>query len=304
MIRPRVSVIVLNWNGAEDTAECLESLRKTTCPDCEVVVVDNASAGDDVRVLKERFGDFIQTIENETNRGVSEGFNAGIGHVLQTSAPEYVVVMNNDLVLGPECLSELVRAAEADERIGIVGPKIYFSDYHGRKDVIWSAGGRVRWWGIKVHRQIGEGRDDSPEYQKERDVDWISGCVLMFRGSLVERIGLLNPWYFVGYEDIEYCLKARRHGFRVVYVPSAVAWHKVGTSRKKAHVSLADPAAYYHLVRNNFPPQVYVYQLLLMPALLSRWALLYLLRYRDAGMLRRFLGDLAGLLLGRRRRTL
>jgi GT2 family glycosyltransferase len=304
MSRPRVSVIVLNWNGAEDTSECLESLRKTAYPDCEVVVVDNASDGDDVRALKQRFGDFIQTIENERNLGVGEGFNAGIRHVLKTSSPEYVVIMNNDLVLDPDCLSELVRAAETDERIGIVGPKIYFSDRHGRKDVIWSAGGRVRWWGIKVHSQIGEGEDDSPKYQNERDVDWISGCVLMFRSSLAERIGLLNPWYFIGHEDVEYCLKARRHGFRVVYVPSAVAWHEVGVSRMKAHVSLADPSAYYYLVRNNFPLPVYVYQLLLMPALLSRWALLYLLKYRDAGMLRRFLRDLAGLPLGRRRRTL
>jgi len=304
MSQPKVSVIVLNWNGAEDTAECLESLRKTTCPHPEVVVVDNASDGDDVRALKERFGDFMQVIENERNRGVSEGFNAGIRHVLKTSSPEYVVMMNNDLVLDPECLSELVRAAETDERIGIVGPKIYFSDHHGRKDVIWSAGGRVRWWGIKVHSQMGEGEDDSPEYQRERDVDWISGCVLMFRSSLAERIGLLNPWYFIGYEDIEYCLKARHHGFRVVYVPSAVAWHRVGASRRKAHLSLADPSAYYHLIRGNFPLPVYVYQLLLMPALLSRWGFLYLLKYRDAGMLLRFLRDLAGLPLGRRRRSL
>jgi len=145
MAQPRVSAVVLNWNGAEDTTECLKSLRKQTYPEFDIVVVDNASSGDDMRSLKQRFGDFIQTVQNETNRGVSEGLNAEIRHALSTSSPGYVAIMNNDLVLDPGCLSELVRGAEADERIGIVGPKIFFSERRRGKDVIWSAGGRMRW---------------------------------------------------------------------------------------------------------------------------------------------------------------
>lgn len=301
---PKVSILILNWNGLEDTAELLESLKRMTYPSYEVVVIDNASDGNDIEVLEEGFGDYIQTIQNDTNRGVGEGFNIGIRHVQENSKPDYILIMNNDLVVAPNYLDELVRAAESDDRIGIVGPKIYYYDYDGRKDMIWSAGGRVRWWGLKIHTQIGEGDEDLPRYQTESEVDWISGCVLMFRSSLTEKVGLLNPWYFIGHEDVEFCLKARKQGYSVVYVPAAMVWHKVGTSMKKAHISFADPSAYYYLIRSCFPLPVYIYHLSIMPVLLCRWALLYLLRYRDVQMLRRFLFDFVRFILRRGKESL
>lgn len=302
MNHPKVSIVVLNWNGLEDTTELLESLKKISYPNYEVIVVDNASDGGDAQILKDRFGEYIQTIENEKNYGWGEGCNIGIRHALENSHPEYILIMDSDVVVAPECLSELVSVAESDEQIGVLGPKIYHFDYHGKKGVIWSAGGRIRWWGLKIHTQIGEGDDDLSKYQAEATVDWITGCVMMFRSSLTEVVGFLNPWYFIGHEDIEFCLKARKHGFKVVYVPTAEAWHKVGASTKKAHITFADPSAYYYLIRNCFPLRVYVYHLLLMPALMSRWALLYLIRYRDIYTLRRFLSDFARFALATRKR--
>jgi len=300
---PKVSMIILNWNGVDDTAECLESMKAITYPNYEVIVVDNASDGNDVEVLQERFGDYIQVVENDKNYGCGEGFNKGIRHILGNSRPEYILIMNNDLVVASDLLDELVRAAESDERIGIVGPKIYYYDYGGRKDVIWSAGGRVRWWGLKIHTQIGEGDDDLPKYQTEAVVGWITGCVMMFRSSLTEEIGLLNPWYFIGHEDVEYCLKARKRGYRVMYVPAAKAWHKVGASTKKLHITFADPSAYFYLIRQCFPLPVYIYHLALMPLLMSRWALLYMIKYRDVNVLRRFLSDFARLAMRRGKKS-
>ena len=220
----------------------------------------------------------------------------GIRHVLARCRPEYILTLNNDLVVAPDFLDQLVRAAESDRRTGIVGSKIYHYDYEGRRDVIWSAGGRIRWWALKVHDQLGEDDDDLPAYQTETEVDWISGCVMMFRSSLTDEIGLFNPWYFIGHEDVEYCLKAKGAGYKVVYVPTSRAWHKVGASRKKVYITFADPSSYYYLIRHNFPLPVYFYQLLLMPALMSRWALLYLAKHRDPHTLRRFLADFARML--------
>lgn len=304
MNQPKVSIITINWNGLEDTTECLESLKKVPCPDYEVIVVDNNSAGNDAQVLEERFGDYIQIIRNDRNYGCGEGFNTGIRHVLAHSRPEYIMIINNDVVVHADFLGKLLRVAESDEQIGIVGPKIYYYDYEGRKDIIWSAGGKIRRWALKIHHPIGERDEDLPKYQEIASVDWISGAVLMFRSELTEKVGLLNPWYFIGHEDIEYCLKARSCGYKIVYVPAAKAWHKVSVSARKAHITYADPSSYYYLIKQCFPRHVYIYHLLLLPALLTRWALMYLIRHRDKGTLRRFFGDFIGFMLRRQKQPL
>ena len=304
MNHPKVSIITVNWNGLDDTKECLESLKKLNYPDYEVIVVDNGSGGNDAQVLKDKFGDYIQLIRNDKNYGFGEGFNTGIRYAVANSQPKYILIINNDVVVHPALLDELVRVAEGDEQIGIVGPKIYYYDYEGRKDIIWSAGGKIERWALKIHRQMGENDYDLPEYQSVRRVDWITGAVLMFNSHLTERVGLINPWYFIGHEDVEYCLKARMHGFKIVYVPTARAWHKVGASAKKFHITYADPSAYYYLIRQCFPLYVYIYHLLLSPVLLCRWALLYLIRHRDRHTLRRFLSDFASFVLQRRKQRL
>ena len=297
MKHSKVSIIILNWNGLGDTTECLESLKKVTYPNYEVIVVDNGSEGNDVQVLREKFADYIHLIQNDENLGCAKGFNVGIIYALENSRPDYIMIMNNDMVVAPDFLDELVRVAEDDEQIGIVGPKIYYYDYNGRKDVIWSAGGRIRLWSVKISHSIGENDDDSPKYQNLTTVDWITGAALLLKSAVAKKAGLLDPWYFFGYVDQDYSLRVRRHGFRIVYVPAAKVWHKVGASVKKVHLTYADPASYYHFIKQNFPFYIYLYHLLLLPVLMSRWALLFLVKYRDRNMLRRFFTDFAAFIL-------
>lgn len=291
-----VCIVVLNWNGLEDTRECLQSLKRIAYPNYQVVVVDNGSDGDDSRVLKREFGDCIQLVQNDRNYGCGEGLNTGIRYALGHARPDYMLVMNNDVVVAPDFLGELVRVADSDHTIGVVGPKIYYYDYGGRNDVIWSAGGRIRWWALRLHSQH-EGSDDSARHQKMASVDWISGAVMMFRTCLVEEVGLLDAWYFFGFEDIDYCFRARRLGYKVIYVPTAKAWHKVGASAAKLHITHASPSCHYHFVRQYFPLPVYLYQVLLFPVRLLRWGALYLLKSRDRRALVRFLSDCARLIL-------
>lgn len=284
--------------------ECLESLKNVTYPNYEVIVVDNGSEGNDAQVLKEKFGDYIRLIQNDKNYGLGKGFNIGIRYAVANSQPKYILIMNNDVVVAANFLDELVRVAEGDGQIGIVGPKIYYYDYKGRNDVIWSAGGKVRRWSVKITHQMGENDDDLPKYQNVTSVDWITGAVLMLKSCLTEKVGLLDPWYFFANVDIDYCLRVRRHGFTIVYVPTAKVWHKVGVSAKKAHITYADPSSYYYVIKQSFPLYVYIYHLLLLPALLSRWAVLYLARHRDRQALRRFLSDLVKFVLQRRKQSL
>jgi GT2 family glycosyltransferase len=278
MQHPRVSIIILNWNGLSDTIECLESLRNVAYPDYEVVVVDNGSEGNDADALRQRFGDYIHVIENERNYGFAEGCNIGIRHSLRGSGIDYILLLNNDTTVAPDCLDELVKVAEGDPGIGIVGPKIYYYDFGGRADVIWSAGGKIRWWHPWVYDGIGTNECDAPRYNGLDSVDWVSGSAMMIKRSVLEMLSCLDPKYFFGNEDVEYCLRARKRGLKVVYVPTARVSHKVGKSRKKRGPSFADLPPYYRLLRRNFSAPVYGYHLLLLPVLLFHRAIFHMIR--------------------------
>jgi hypothetical protein len=222
--QPRVSIIILNWNGLKDTEECLESLKKITYPSYEVIVVDNASIGDDVKVLRERFGDYIQIIENDRNYGFAQGNNIGIKHALK-GGDQYVLLLNNDTIVDPEFLSELVNASESDPQIGLAGPKIYF--YH-EPNRIWFAGGKISLFSASSNR--GRNLIDKGEFDKVDYVDFISGSCMLIKRSVLESAGLLDPVYFFGIEDVDMSLRTTQAGFSNIFVPGSMIWHKVFSS--------------------------------------------------------------------------
>jgi len=286
---PKVAIIVLNWNGIDDTLECLESLKKITYPNYEVVVVDNGSGGEDVRILKEKFGDYIHIIENDKNYGFAEGNNIGIRYALSAFEPAYFLLLNNDTIVAPDLLSELIKIAESDDRIGIIGPKIYYQNFKGRNNVIWFAGGKIRWWRRCVYQHVGKDDDDRPEYQNTSEVDLVSGAAMMLKRRTINELSLLNPQYFLGAEDVEYCIRARKRGLKVVYVPSAKVWHKVGKSKARRAPGFEFIGNHYRLVRNNFPIYVYFYQLFLLPFLLLEGFGSYIIRKSSNESLARLL---------------
>lgn len=228
MTKPKVSIIILNWNGLEDTVECLESLKKITYPNYDVVVVDNGSAGNDVRILRERFSDYVHIIENGKNYGFAEGNNIGMRHAL-TQGADYVFLLNNDTTVAPDFLGEMVNVGETDERIGVLGPKLYFYD---EPDVLWEAGGRINWWlgsiSMYAHGEVDVGQRD-----RVTETDLLSGAAMLIKRGLLDRISLLDASFFLGFEDYDFCIRAGKAGFKVVYVPSAKIWHKVGRARSK-----------------------------------------------------------------------
>lgn len=267
MSSPRVCIIILNWNGLADTQECLRSFQKVTYPSYEVILVDNASSGDDVRLLTEEFGKTVRLVRNDKNYGFAGGNNIGMKHALDRCSPDYLLLLNNDTVVAPDFIDEMVRAGEANPNAGILGPKIYYYDFGGRKDVIWTAGGKIRWWHPWFYHAIGQGRNDLPEYQRLKAVRWISGAAIMIKRQVLEEISLLNADYFFGGEDVEYCLNARAHGFKSIYVPTARIWHKVGRSRLKHGPRFADLPDYFLLLRRNSSLPFYAYHLLISPLL-------------------------------------
>ena len=249
--------------------------------------MDNASSGDDVRVLKEKYGDYIHVIVNDNNYGFAKGNNIGMSYALSNSNPASLILLNNDTIVAPDFLDELIKVAESDSKIGIVGPKLYYYDFEGRKDVIWSAGGRIMKWRRWIYEAIGKNDQDLPKYQDVKEVDWISGSAMMIKRSVINKISFLDSDYFFGDEDVDYCLKAQRHGFKIVYAPAAKVWHKVGKSRSKAdatknrlELGFMGLYSHYRIIRKNFPLSVYIYHLLILPAILLHWGFSYLVKHR------------------------
>jgi GT2 family glycosyltransferase len=216
---PKVSIIILNWNGLADTIECLESLKKITYPNYEVIVVDNASSGDDVKVLGERYGDYIHIIQNDRNYGFARGNNVGIRYALDKGT-DYVLLLNNDTVVAPDFLDEMVKVAESDERIGIVCPKMYL--YSQPDKVHFDGAVKVSlWWGTLTDRL--KPGDERPVI----DTEFATGAAMLVRRRTLEQIGLLPEEYFFGIEDIDYSLRALRHNFKIVVARKATVWHKI-----------------------------------------------------------------------------
>jgi len=220
----KVAAIVVNWNAREDTRECLESLLRSSHRELETILVDNASADGSVKFLKNSFPQVV-FLENPTNEGFAAASNRGMETALKRGA-EHVFLFNNDAVIDELAIERLVEAQAVSREVGLVGPKIF---YFAQKDVVWSAGGDVNFWtGMTRHRGIRQ--HDSPEWSATRQVDYLTGCAIMASRELVERVGLLDTSYQMYGEDADWCLRARKAGFKVTYVPAAKAWHKVSLS--------------------------------------------------------------------------
>ncbi len=220
----KVAAIVVNWKAREDTRECLQSLLRSSYTDMDVILIDNASADGSADYLRREFPGTL-LIENPTNEGFARASNRGMTLALERGA-QYLFLFNNDAVVDEHAVERLVDAVERSQDVGLVGPKIF---YFAEKDLIWSAGGEVNFWtGVTRHRGIR--KRDSAEFSVGRDVDYLTGCALMARREMVERVGLLDTTYEMYGEDADWCLRARKAGFRVVFVPEAMAWHKVSLS--------------------------------------------------------------------------
>jgi len=219
MTNPKVCIIILNWNGLVDTIECLESLKKITYPNYKVIVVDNASSGDDVEVLTQKYGGYIHIIQNDKNYGFAEGNNIGIKYALAHLAPNYVFLLNNDTVVAPDMLDELIKVTEGNKRIGIACPLTYWYD---QPEAAWYDGGMK----IDLYRGICTERRKKNYDQPVIESEFATGAAMLVKRGTLESAGLLPEYHYFGVEDIDYSLNALRHGFAIVCATRAKVWHK------------------------------------------------------------------------------
>jgi hypothetical protein len=238
---PLVYFVILNWNQQQLTLDCLDSLAKVEYPNLEVILVDNGSTDGSAEAIRSRYPSVI-VIENGENLGFSEGNNVGMRYALAHGA-DYVLLLNNDTVVDPGFVAEMIAVAEADPSCGIVGPKMY---YHDEPSVIWCAGNAIAWSSGCTSRLQAEQQDMHPEVEPPREVDFITACAMAVKRSVIDEIGLLDPRYFIYYDETDWCVRAAAKGFKVVYVPSSRIWHKVS-----AAMGTASPATDYYMTRDG-----------------------------------------------------
>lgn len=235
MKNPKVFIIILHYGNPKNTEECLKSLENLEYDNFDTIVIDN----------------------NKDNRGFAGGNNIGIKQAMEKGA-DYILLLNNDTVVEKDFLKKLVETGKKDEKIGILGPVIYeYPSTSSGQDKIHFAGGKINWLYTKgMHiSEMAKLSFGGEKLSSAISVDYITGACLLIKREVIEKIGLMPEEYFLYCEDVEWCLKARRTGYKCAVVPAAKIWHKVSSSAQAESFSYI----YYHtrngllLAKRNAP---------------------------------------------------
>lgn len=281
----KVSVIILNYNGWEDTIECLESVYQMHYPQYNVIIADNNSIDDSIEKIKnycqgkikikskliqytpknkpiivkqlnekelsgliEQKSNFITRknliiIKNQKNYGFAKGNNIAIEYALNTLKSDYVLLLNNDTVVDKKFLNNLIEVGKIDKKIGILGSTVYFYDEPNK---IQSAGIKLNWKKGTV-KTLGINDIDKKQFSDIKEVDYVDGSNMLIKEEVFKKIGYLNSKYFLYWEETDFCVRAHKADYKIVYVPNVKIWHKVGSTTKKV-------SGYYeyYMTRNMF----------------------------------------------------
>lgn len=276
LIEPRVCIVVLNWNTPYDTWDCLKSLAKLNYSNYSVLIIDNGSEDNSVEILTKAIGNLsnVVLLETRENLGFSGGVNYGIQESLQRGS-DYTWLLNSDTEVEMNCLQNLIKAMEENSTVGIAGSKILM---HSQKDIIWHAGASLgKYFGQPRHTGMGAYTGDQ-NYSNNKPVDYVTGCSFLIRTDVIKTVGMMDDRFFLYYEEVDLCYRARRYGWQILYVADSQLWHKVAGSSSGHHVRS------YYEVRNrllftlkNNPQKLFfvlwylVIQEILRPLVRNRW---------------------------------
>lgn len=213
----KVSIIILTWNGINHIVDCLESVQKSTYLDYEIIVVDNGSKDGTPEMISKKFPQ-VKLILNKKNLGFTGGNNQGV----KQAKGDIFFLLNDDTKIHFDLIKNLVKELESSSKIGIVGPKIYYMDEPNK---IWFAGGKIDWEKSDSYHLNKNKIDKNIINDSKKEVDFITGCALMIKREVVNKVGLFDNKFFAFYEDADLCQKTKKAGYKVVYVPFGGVWH-------------------------------------------------------------------------------
>ena len=250
----KVSVIILNYNGVEHIDECLSTVLKQTYPHYDVIVVDSASSDLSVNYIQSKYPDVI-LLPFKENLGYAQGNNIGIEH----TDGEYVAILNNDTIVEPDWIKELVKTLQSRDDACFVTSKLKI---YNDRDTINARGIVIHYTGPSFNNGLFE-RDDGSSSQMS--VPGVNGCAFVARREVLKEIGAFDPDFFMHMEDADISLRARLAGYDILYVPTSVVYHKY-------RLNIGSNEKFYRLERNRYLLLLKNYSMrtivVLLPALL------------------------------------
>ncbi len=221
---PLTCIVVLNWNGANDTIACLASIESAVSPSCRVLVVDNGSTDGSVEKIRSSFPG-TEILELPDNRGYSGGNNAGFRKAMEMQA-EFVVFLNNDTIVERNFCMPLVETLMCKPEAGIAVPKILYLDH---PDTLWYAGGIAR-LSTGLVKHVGIREKDAPRFNRPGMTGYATGCCFAMRCRDFRQTGGFDEGFGMYAEDVDLSLRVREMGMSIEYVPASKVWHKVSAS--------------------------------------------------------------------------
>lgn len=277
---PPVSIILLNWNGWQDTIECLESIYQIDYLNYDILIMDNASKDNSIEKIEDYCEGKIQVkstkfkyknenksikiikhgndlnknlinskgriilLKNHENYGFAKGNNIAIKYALKNLKSDYLLFLNNDTVVDKGFLTSMVDTAVKNEKIGFIGPKTYYYDFNGNSNVIGFAGGILNKTKCQP-KSIGKNEYDEGQYNQPKEVDYVEGSCLLVKKELIQEVGCFDPDYFTYWEEIDWCIRGHKAGYISFYNPNSKIWHKTRASEVGSN-------SIYYMIRNRF----------------------------------------------------
>jgi hypothetical protein len=223
-LKPRCTVIVLNFNGEKLLPACLDSLIRQNGEPIDIVVVDNASTDGSAALVAQHYPS-VRFLALDKNYGFTGANNAALRDALVRGS-EFALLLNNDTFADPDFFSQLLAVMDSDANIAVVCPKIFFAH---QPDTLWYAGGDFSLWtGVTRHR--GWKQPDKNQFDEASDITQATGCAMLVRASAMREVGLLDERFWIYAEDLDWSVRFSKCGYRLVFAPKARLWHIDGAT--------------------------------------------------------------------------
>ena len=239
-ISPSVYIIILNWNGYEDTLECLQSVSKINFINYKIIIVDNGSDTDEIDKLVIDFPQ-VKLIKSKDNLGFSGGNNLALDYSIKAGC-DFVLLLNNDTIVEPDFLNNLIDNFLKDDKVGIAVPKI---NYYSNPKIVWYAGGyfsKLKGTGFSIGNLA-----PKEKYNENKYVTFATGCCLLIDINVLKETGLMDENYFLYLEDTDLCLRVLNAKYKILYVGSALIYHKINAASSKSNSNMP----LYYTTRNR-----------------------------------------------------
>lgn len=236
----KILIVVLTVNNYSDTRECIDSLLSLDFDNYDILVVDNGSTDESINLLRKDYPN-LSYICIKKNCGFAGGMNKGLEYAVEEKA-DYVWLLNNDITVEKNSLSNLVEIASNISKVGMIGSKVY---YYSSPNKINFAGGKVsKITGRTLHR--GTGLIDDGRFNDLEEVDFLTGASLFINMNMIKEIGFFDESYFLFYEDADLVMRARDAGWKTIFAPNSIIWHKISQTTESSGFSNT-----YYGVRNS-----------------------------------------------------